>query len=210
MWTMLEERLFEPLRSDRTLKAALPRIEAEVAAGRLAPAAAVEEIAGCWSAEAMRVLLTGFGPFPGAPFNPSARFGQSARPQAAAGSRRFEHRACLCHELCGSRSRSAETLRGTSRTSFWCLGSPAAGATSVSRHVRATPYRYCFPMQAATARRRALSSLADRRRLSRATRRLPNSWARSARAKCRFGRRATPGDTSATTSIGAPWNERPS
>src|SRR5580700_2283042 len=46
MWTMLEERLFAPLRSDRTLKAALPRIEAEVAAGRLAPANAVEEIAG--------------------------------------------------------------------------------------------------------------------------------------------------------------------
>jgi LAO/AO transport system kinase len=45
MWTMLEERLFEPLRSDRTLKAALPRIEADVAAGRLAPAGAVEQIA---------------------------------------------------------------------------------------------------------------------------------------------------------------------
>jgi GTPase len=46
MWAMLEERLFAPLRSDRTLKAALPRIEAEVAAGKLAPAAAAEEIAG--------------------------------------------------------------------------------------------------------------------------------------------------------------------
>jgi LAO/AO transport system kinase len=46
MWSMLEERLFEPLRSDRALKAALPRIEAEVAAGRLAANAAVEEIAG--------------------------------------------------------------------------------------------------------------------------------------------------------------------
>jgi LAO/AO transport system kinase len=45
MWTMLEERLFAPLRSDRTLKAALPRIEADVAAGRLAANAAVEEIA---------------------------------------------------------------------------------------------------------------------------------------------------------------------
>ena len=45
MWTMLEERMFEPLRSDRALKAALPRIEADVAAGRLAPAAAVEKIA---------------------------------------------------------------------------------------------------------------------------------------------------------------------
>jgi LAO/AO transport system kinase len=45
MWTMLEERLFAPLRSDRTVKAELPRIEAEVSAGRLAPAAAVEKIA---------------------------------------------------------------------------------------------------------------------------------------------------------------------
>jgi LAO/AO transport system kinase len=45
MWTMLEERLFAPLRSDRALKAALPRIEADVAAGRLAPASAVEKIA---------------------------------------------------------------------------------------------------------------------------------------------------------------------
>jgi LAO/AO transport system kinase len=45
MWTMLEERLFAPLRTDRALKAELPRIENEVAAGRLAPAAAVEKIA---------------------------------------------------------------------------------------------------------------------------------------------------------------------
>ncbi|MFZ0149291.1 MAG: methylmalonyl Co-A mutase-associated GTPase MeaB, partial [Xanthobacteraceae bacterium] len=45
MWTMLEERLFEPLRSDRALKSALPRIEADVTAGRLAPAAAVEKLA---------------------------------------------------------------------------------------------------------------------------------------------------------------------
>ena len=45
MWTMLEERLFEPLRTDRALKAALPRIEGDVAAGRLAPGSAVEEIA---------------------------------------------------------------------------------------------------------------------------------------------------------------------
>jgi LAO/AO transport system kinase len=45
MWSMLEERLFAPLRSDRTLKAAVPRIEADVAAGRLAASAAVERIA---------------------------------------------------------------------------------------------------------------------------------------------------------------------
>src|SRR6201996_2262216 len=46
MWTMLEERLFAPLHSDRAVKASLPRIEADVAAGRMAPGAAVEEIAG--------------------------------------------------------------------------------------------------------------------------------------------------------------------
>src|ERR1700732_1341822 len=45
MWAMLEERLFAPLRSDRALKAALPKLEAEVAAGRLAPATAVEKVA---------------------------------------------------------------------------------------------------------------------------------------------------------------------
>jgi LAO/AO transport system kinase len=45
MWTMLEERLFAPLRSDRAVKSALSRIEADVAGGVTAPAAAVEEIA---------------------------------------------------------------------------------------------------------------------------------------------------------------------
>jgi LAO/AO transport system kinase len=45
MWTMLEERLFAPLRADRTIRAALSRIEADVAAGVTAPAAAVETIA---------------------------------------------------------------------------------------------------------------------------------------------------------------------
>jgi LAO/AO transport system kinase len=45
MWTMLEERLFPPLRSDRAVKAMLSRIEANVASGATAPAAAVEEIA---------------------------------------------------------------------------------------------------------------------------------------------------------------------
>ncbi len=45
MWAMLEERLFAPLRSDRAIRAALSRIEGEVAAGSLAPAAAVDKIA---------------------------------------------------------------------------------------------------------------------------------------------------------------------
>jgi LAO/AO transport system kinase len=46
MWAMLEERLFAPLRSDRAIKAALTWIEADVAAGKLAPAAAVDKIVG--------------------------------------------------------------------------------------------------------------------------------------------------------------------
>src|ERR1700677_1127489 len=41
MWTMLEERLFAPLHTDRALKAALPRIEGEVAAGGGGPAPAL-------------------------------------------------------------------------------------------------------------------------------------------------------------------------
>jgi LAO/AO transport system kinase len=45
MWTMFEDRLRGRLKSDPTLKARLPQIEAAVAAGRLAPAMAVAEIA---------------------------------------------------------------------------------------------------------------------------------------------------------------------
>jgi LAO/AO transport system kinase len=46
MRSMLEERLYAPLRSDRAVKAALPQLEADVAAGRVAPGAAVEKITG--------------------------------------------------------------------------------------------------------------------------------------------------------------------
>jgi LAO/AO transport system kinase len=45
MWTMLEERLFARLKSDSALKARLPAIEQAVAAGKLSPALAVDEIA---------------------------------------------------------------------------------------------------------------------------------------------------------------------
>jgi LAO/AO transport system kinase len=44
MWAMLEERLFAPLRSERAIKEALNWIEADVAAGSLAPAVAVDRI----------------------------------------------------------------------------------------------------------------------------------------------------------------------
>jgi LAO/AO transport system kinase len=45
MWAMLEERLHERLRTDPKLKSKLPKIEAEVAAGKLTPTLAVEQIA---------------------------------------------------------------------------------------------------------------------------------------------------------------------
>jgi LAO/AO transport system kinase len=44
MWTILEERLRGRLKSDTTLRARLPEIEAAVAAGRLSPALAADEI----------------------------------------------------------------------------------------------------------------------------------------------------------------------
>ena len=45
MWSMLEERLFARLRADPELKKRLPQLEKAVAAGKLSPMLAVEEIA---------------------------------------------------------------------------------------------------------------------------------------------------------------------
>jgi LAO/AO transport system kinase len=45
MWAMLEERVTARLRSDPTLRARLPKLEAAVAAGRTSPAIAVDELA---------------------------------------------------------------------------------------------------------------------------------------------------------------------
>jgi len=44
MWSMFEDRLRDRLKSNRALKARLPQIEAAVAAGKLSPAVAVDEI----------------------------------------------------------------------------------------------------------------------------------------------------------------------
>ena len=45
MWTMLEERLTARLRGDASVRAKVKQAEAQVAAGKLAPTLAVEEIA---------------------------------------------------------------------------------------------------------------------------------------------------------------------
>jgi LAO/AO transport system kinase len=46
MWSMLNDRVFARLKSDSSIRARLPAIEAEVAAGRLSATLAVENIAG--------------------------------------------------------------------------------------------------------------------------------------------------------------------
>jgi LAO/AO transport system kinase len=45
MWSIFDDRLRERLRSDRTLRTRLPRLEAAVSAGQLSPAVAADEIA---------------------------------------------------------------------------------------------------------------------------------------------------------------------
>jgi LAO/AO transport system kinase len=45
MWAMLEERIHSRLRSDASVRARLPKLEAAVAEGTMSPAVAVEEIA---------------------------------------------------------------------------------------------------------------------------------------------------------------------
>ena len=45
MWSIFDDRLRDRLRSDRALNARLPQLEADVAAGRLSPAVAADEIA---------------------------------------------------------------------------------------------------------------------------------------------------------------------
>ena len=45
MWSMLEHRVFERLHTDAPLRARLPKIEAQVAEGKLSAAMAVDDIA---------------------------------------------------------------------------------------------------------------------------------------------------------------------
>ena len=45
MWSMLESRMMERLRSDTAIRAHVKKIEAEVADGRMAPALAADRIA---------------------------------------------------------------------------------------------------------------------------------------------------------------------
>ena len=85
MWSMLEQRMLARLRSEASVRTKVRKIETEVAEGHLTPALAAEQISGVAAmSDKLRILLTGFGPFPGAPYNPTqplvARLAQLRRP----------------------------------------------------------------------------------------------------------------------------------
>ena len=132
MWAMLEDRLHARLRSDPSLKTKLPQIEKSVAAGKLSPMLAVEQIADglgskddpetnpCLSEQRsctnekttmprdkpVSVLITGFGPFPGAPSNPSRALIERAGTHAPPGvERRADRIACVRNALRRDRPR---------------------------------------------------------------------------------------------------------
>ena len=74
MWSMLEQRMLARLRADASTRARVKKIESEVADGRLTPAVAAGADPGAVVMDdRLRILITGFGPFPGAPFNPTMK-----------------------------------------------------------------------------------------------------------------------------------------
>ncbi len=90
MWALVHERLHERLAGDPAVRGRVPAIERAVAEGDVSPNAGADEIADAPGAFAMsaalRLLVTGFGPFPGMPANPSAALAQrvaGSRPLAA-------------------------------------------------------------------------------------------------------------------------------
>ena len=109
MWTMLEERLTARLRSDASVRAKLRQMDNEVAAGKLAPTLAVEEIAKLLGAlDAPHHPVTGFGPFPGASVQPDSTPGPTryARATSCFGGRENRH-SYISDKLCGGGPRIA-------------------------------------------------------------------------------------------------------
>ena len=203
MWAMLEERLFAPLRSDRALKAALPRIEAEVAAGKLAPAAAVEEIVGMLGAE-MRVLSYRLRPLPRGAEQSQRNPGQSARPPAAAGFRRrsFAPRTYLLRPTMQSISDLPKLF--AQKPDIVLMFGLAGSRRHVSIETRArNAVSLLYPDASGHRPERGIIVRADER--CKATRRSPICSVRCEVAQSPPASRATPGDIFATTPIGARW-----
>ena len=156
----------------------------------------------------MRVLLIGFGPFPGAPLNPSALLGQITRPPAAAGLRRNRADVPRIHDhLRGRRSRPGKTQgnRGGHRPDVRPCRAPAPPL-----HRDAGAQRRLAPV----SRRERLPSEARRDRAGRACGAARRSAVRpparrgALRARFRRGCRAMPAAICATTPIGARWSRR--
>ena len=51
MWTLVEQRMFTRLHSNAAIKAKLPKLEADVAEGRLSPGLAADEITAALGAD---------------------------------------------------------------------------------------------------------------------------------------------------------------
>ena len=114
MWTLLEERLTARLRGDPAVRAKLRQTEAAVAAGKLAPTLAVEQIARVARPVMTTILITGFGPFPGAPVNPTTPLVRHlARLRRPALARRANRRPRVRDELRRSRPRAAGADRSS-------------------------------------------------------------------------------------------------
>ena len=155
----------------------------------------------------MRVLLIGFGPFPGAPLQSERAPRQITRPPAAAGLRRNRADVPRIHDhLRGRRSRPGKTQGNRAdivlmfglagRRRHLCIETRARNAVSL-----------LFPDAAASVRSAARSRRAGLPRCA-AQRRSPACSARRARARFRRGCRAMPAAICATTPIGARWSRR--
>ncbi len=156
MWAMLEERLFAPLRSDRTLKAALPRIEAD-GRGRQARAGGRSR-GNCRHAQALKC-----GSF--SPVSAPSRACRSipapywSKRSPAGDGQRSPRSLARRTYLPRPTRRSIAICRSCSRkspTSFSCSASPEADATSASRPGRAMRFRCCIRMPADTVPERGV------------------------------------------------------
>ena len=109
----------------------------------------------CSACDALTILVTGFGPFPGAPFNPTGPLVAAARARAAAGfGGRENRRARVSDQLRGGRPRSAGADRA-----------PQAGCTA---DVRAGAAREDAAHRDARAQRAGAAARRRRRRARRA------------------------------------------
>ena len=112
MWSMLEQRMMARLRADASVRAKVKKIEAEVAVGRMHRRWRRNNRGDAGMSDRLRILVTGFGPFPGAPFNPTEPLVEAADAVAPPGVGRCRtHRPYFPGHLRRGRSRTAAADR---------------------------------------------------------------------------------------------------